>query len=468
MNIKNRLTFISSLIFGVVFTLASGLVYWMFIESSEKVILDQLEKTAKLTALFYLEEDELPRREHRKIKREFQEQVLNIEVRVFNEEDSVRYGIQEEDSAITEDMLNRIREKKETHFKIDEYYYYGIFYPDNQGDFVVLLKENRDFFHVQSDKLLFILSLVLIGGLVAILVLSKLLSHIAYRPVQDVVKQVNEIDPQSLPGRIDSKGTNDEVQMLIDTFNDLLKRLSENFEMQKNFINYFSHEVKTPLASISGNMQIFRNKERSPEEYQKLSREAIENVRRIEEIMNTLMVISGLRTSGNSKEKFRADELIWNVLERFEPHIRKSVTVSIEIEADQKELLLVKGSKMQVQPAVQNLIENAYKFSNGSEVKLRLFESNQKPVLTIYDTGIGIPAEDLQRIEEPFFRSENARKINGSGMGFAVASAIFKHNNIKSSVRSELNKFTEVRLEFELARSKPADDNEPKTPSKHA
>ena len=193
----------------------------------------------------------------------------------------------------------------------------------------------------------------------------------------------------SLDKPISSSNTNDEVQDLITTFNNLLGRLSDTFAIQKNFINYVSHEFKTPLASISGNLEVFAQKERSPEEYQKVTSEALENVYHIEEILNNLMMLSGLKTIHSENETFRIDETVWNINDKiFEVYDNQEIKINLEVRNEK--LLSVKGSEMQIQLALYNLIENAVKYSNKNPIRISLSESNNQLQITIQDFGKGM------------------------------------------------------------------------------
>src|SRR5690606_34443329 len=178
---------------------------------------------------------------------------------------------------------------------------------------------------------------------------------------------------------------------LINTFNGLLLRLSETFVIQRNFINYISHEFKTPLAAITGHLEVFAQRDRSPEEYRQVSRTVLAQVSEMEQIMNTLMVLAGLRPTPQGDAAFRVDEVIWDVLERvFEkwPHARLLIKVEIAVESSGK--LKVKGNVSQIQMAIYNLIDNAVKYANGKPVTIRLNELGNTLQLTIRDRGMGI------------------------------------------------------------------------------
>ena len=447
MKIRNRLTLISSLTFGFVFIIASVLIYFAFYNSSEKVVFKELQKTCLLSAIYYLEKDELPHYEHSAIKEQFEENIQNDIVRIYDLNNVIVYGEKETDRNISPENLGFIRRNKKLSFKSNNHFYYGIFYNDNQGDFVVFVKTKSEVFKSQTNRLMVIMIVVLFAGLLLIFLLSRLLSNIAYRPITKVISQVNSMELSSLDEPISSSNTNDEIQDLITTFNNLLSRLSDTFAIQKNFINYVSHEFKTPLASISGNLEVFAQKERTPEEYQKVTSEALENVYHIEEILNNLMMLSGLKTIHQENETFRIDETLWDINDKiFEIHDKQEIGIDLKVENEN--LLSVKGSEVQIRLALYNLIENAVKYSDGNPIKISLSEINSQLQIIIQDYGKGILKEDLHYVQQTFYRGKNVGNIKGSGIGLSLATIIFKQNNIQFSIDSQENSGTRITLLF--------------------
>lgn len=447
MKLRNRLTLISSATFGFVFIIASVLIYISFYNSSEKVVFKELQKTCLLSGIYYLEKDELPNYEHSAIRNQFEENIQNDIVRVYDENNKIAFGNKEADKNVNEKNLDFVRKNKKLSFKSNNHFYYGIFYNDNQGDFVVFVKTTSEVFNSQTNRLLVIMIIVLFAGLFLIFLLSRLLSNIAYKPITKVIDQVNSMEFNNLDKPISSANTNDEVQDLITTFNNLLSRLSDTFAIQKNFINYVSHEFKTPLASISGNLEVFAQKERTPEEYQKVTSEALENVYHIEEILNNLMMLSGLKTINSENETFRIDETVFNINDKiFEVYNNQEIKIDLEV-MDEK-LLSVKGSEMQIQLALYNLIENAVKYSNQNPIRISLSESNNQLQITIQDYGKGIQKEDLNLVQQTFYRGKNVGDIKGSGIGLSLATIILKQNNIQFSITSEENLGTQITLLF--------------------
>ncbi|WP_278021129.1 sensor histidine kinase [Flavobacterium ginsengisoli] len=448
MKIRNRFTLISSLTFSVVFVIASMITYFSFYSYSEKIVYNELQKTCLLTGIFYLEKDELPKNQHLIIGQQFKENSLEIVSRVYNEKNQIVYGDKTSDHNINSKRLDYIRKNRKLSFKSKHHFYFGTYYHDNQGDFVVFVKKNDTDFKTMTDRLLIIMILVLISGLVSIYLVSRLLSNLAYTPIKNIINQVNEIQASSLDKQIVSSNTKDDIQELIETYNNLLKRLSDTFIIQKNFINYVSHEFKTPLTAISGNLEVFAQKDRTSAEYKEMSQKVLENVYQIEDTMNTLMMLSGLRDNMELNEIFRVDELVWDINDQLSAtyHLKGQIQIALEVLNDK--LLSIQGNSNEIKIALFNIIENAVKYSEGNPIKISLLEQNQRLKIIIEDQGKGISEEDLQFIKQTFYRGKNVSDIKGSGIGLTLANVIFKQNNIEFTITSKKTFGTTVTLIF--------------------
>ncbi len=447
MKVQTRLSLFCSIVFGVVFAILSLLIYGLYYNNVEKSIYQSLKKTVQITALFYLEEDELNSKDFAKIRKQFEEAVSDSYYQIYNENNQVSYGAKPAD--IPPHILDRIREEKQLSFSTDEFLCNGIFYEDNQGDFVVITKKKKEDLNEQVNQLLWVLLAAFVIGLLAIIGLSRWVSHVAYRPFRKVIDQVNSISTKNLDVQIESPQTKDELQDLTDTFNELLNKLSETFIIQKNFVNYVSHEFKTPLASILGNLEVFSIKDRTPEEYKQLSNKLIQQIYQLEEILNILIVISDLREDSDIRTQIRIDDLIWEIISKISNRYTGSkIRVNVDILPEDEQLLSINKDKTQLLMAMFNLIENAVKYSQGNTVDIQLSKKEDHLCIAIADKGIGIPSDQLDNISKPFYRADNTNKIQGSGIGLSIALRILEKNQIKYEIISEENKGTTIILIF--------------------
>lgn len=447
MKVKTRLSLYCSLIFGIVFAVVSFLIYSLFYKNTEKAIFSDLEKTAYISALFYLEEDELSAKEFYKIRMQFEEIVSDSSYQVYNSENRIVYGIQSFDVSVS--ILEKIRKNGHLSFSADHFLCYGIFYVDNQGDFVVIAKEDKAVLDGQMNILLWILIPLFIIALTAIVFLSRWVAIIAYSPFSEAISEVNNISTNNLDVQIKSPQTNDELQDLIDTFNSLLTKISETVIIQRNFVRYISHEFKTPLASIIGNLDLFSLKDRSPAEYHQLSEKLMQQIFQMEEILDTLIIISDLKKDERETRETRIDELIWEIINKIKDiHPYSKILVNINIAPEDESLMLVNIDHTQLLIALLNLIENAVKYSQKENIEIDLIKDENILCLSIMDRGIGIPEEQLSYISKPFYRADNTDRIQGNGIGLSLALRIFDKNNISYSIESEINKGTKIMIYF--------------------
>lgn len=447
MKVQSKLSLLCTLTFSVVFLITSVIIYLLYYGYTKKYIDTGLVKTATITALFYLEEDELNKEEYALVRKEFDEFVTNSLYQIYNEQDSVSYGSKSIKTA--PHILDEVRQKEQLAFTENDYFCYAIFYEDNQGDFVVIAREKKEVLFEQLNGLLSILVSAFLLGIVATIFLSMWLARVAYRPFRKIIDQVNNISTNKLDVQIAYPETKDELQDLISTFNNLLTKISETVVIQKNFINYVSHEFKTPLAAILGNLEVFSIKDRSPQEYEQLTQKLIVEINQLEEMLDTLMIVSDLREDVATSVRTRIDELIWQIISKLtDRYTDAKILVNIAVEPQDENLLFVDTDRTQLLMALFNLIENAVKYGNKKSVEI-LISTNQKSLsVAIKDQGIGIPKEKLEHISKPFLRGGNTSLVEGSGIGLSIALRILEKNKIKYTIVSEINRGTVITILF--------------------
>lgn len=449
MNLRNRLTSYTTITFGIVFLLASLIIFIAFYNKSRNTFYAELQNNTWLSAIYYLEQDELSFAEHSAVKDQFTSTILNNNVAIYDSINTLAYGNLHGDSMLIPALLDEVRLHKKYQFNSNEAFYYGLFYPDNQGDFVVILKKDKSEFLAQIQNLVFILLSVLMLGIISIYFVSRYISNIAYKPIKIISNSVNQIDFTNLEQGIEVPDTNDELADLIKTYNNLLLRLSNGYLMQKNFINYVSHEFKTPLTVIAGSLEVFGQQDRTPEEYKLVSKQAINNIYKLEDILNNLLLLAGLHRVPNDTNSFRIDELIWDIHDALQDKLQQqNTTLDVDFQVDDYALLEQTGNQTLNYIALYNLIENAVKYANANPITLQLKTVDSHLQLCIIDRGKGISEIDLAHIKETFYRGNNVGEIKGSGIGLSLATKILDQHNVVFHIRSILHQGTTITLDF--------------------
>ena len=194
MKLKHRLSLYSIVIFSIIIVIVSTAVYFSFYNQMEKKELQSLENKTLLAAVYYLEQDELPTLEHENIKSQLLKTISRKNIVVYDASNKKFSGDMYFDKNISSTFIENVRQKRNDFITTEQYFYNGIYYNDNQGDFVVITREPKKEFNDQMQSLLHILILVSVGGLIFIYFFSQYLGYIAYQPINKIIAQIKERD----------------------------------------------------------------------------------------------------------------------------------------------------------------------------------------------------------------------------------------------------------------------------------
>lgn len=445
MKLKHRLALYSVLIFSVVILIASAAIYISFYKKMEAIELQVLKNKTLLAAVYYLEDDEVGNEERETIQNQLRRSISRKNIAVYNSKNVIAKGEMGVDNFITKDFLNQVRNQREAHLVLDNNFYFGLYYEDNEGDFVVITREDKSEFNQQLLALLQILIVVFIVGVILIFIVSQFLGRLAYAPIIKIIDQIKERDNNNFHQPIRS-GENDyaEIKDLIVSYNHFIEKLSNTFHIQKNFIDYVSHELRTPITAILGNLEVTNTKDRSIVEYKENIQLIKQYILDLEETLEKMTLLSGANTRLEFNE-IRIDEVVWHVIEHAILYHNANIDVNIEVEdtAD----FYIQGNAKMLELALSNIVENAIKYSRNSIIKLHVYKENSKIRIDVIDTGIGIPAKDLVNIKQNFYRAENTKEFQGKGIGLSLANIIFDLHKINLDIKSD-SKGTCVSLIF--------------------
>jgi signal transduction histidine kinase len=246
----------------------------------------------------------------------------------------------------------------------------------------------------------------------------------ALLPVTRMAKAAGSMSMADGDQRLPIPGTGDELALLAGSFNGLLDRLHQEFERQKRFAGDASHQLRTPLAALLGQLDVARRRERSVEEYQRVLDEVHGEAVRLRQIVESLLFMARAESESGTPELEPVELVLW-VRERL------ACRSSGERAADLNEKLTTEAPAwVQVQPQLlgqllDNLLDNACKYSPaGTAITVEVGREGEYVTLAVQDQGLGIDAADLAHVFEPFYRSAKSRRRPGVGLGLAVVERI--------------------------------------------
>lgn len=250
----------------------------------------------------------------------------------------------------------------------------------------------------------------------------------AVQPVNEIVDQAEEIEAGTLKRRIGAYADSREYQRLVQVLNDMLDRLESAFEAQRRFTADASHELRSPLTALRGELELARRRDRSPEEYRRVIDSALEEVERLSRTAEDLLTLA--RSDAGVMRPRLVPVDLGQAVREVVGRLRSAAEargVAIEIEADGGPTVVADPDL--VGRLVRNLVENGVKYTPpGERVRVEVLRGEDAGVVIVEDTGPGIPEEDLERVFERFHRVGDSRTPErdggGAGLGLAIARSI--------------------------------------------
>ena len=312
---------------------------------------------------------------------------------------------------------------------------------DFAEDFSILVYNNKTDYRRQS--LIITALMALLGG-----VITYFISGRALKPLRDFSDKIEKVQAQNLSdSRIDENDVKELNQLSI-SYNKMLKRLSDAFEVQRQFTANAAHELRTPLAVMQVQLDSYKAEEHSDND--KSAAETIKMIteqnERLSKMVKTLLDMSELQTIARNDE-IAVDALIEEVIADLEPLAAKKQVGLIQ----KSEAVTMMGSDILIYRLVYNLVENAIKYNKqGGHVTVSCNEQDKHIHIIVADTGSGIPKEMRDRVFEPFFRVDKSRsrELGGVGLGLALVNEIVRVHDGRISVRDNSSGGTIFEVEF--------------------
>lgn len=297
------------------------------------------------------------------------------------------------------------------------------------NDFSIQAYNNKEDY--KKNSLLISAILALIGGVV-----TYFISGHALRPIREFSDKIEEVQAQNLAASRIEENKVKELNQLSVSYNKMLERLSDAFEIQRQFTANAAHELRTPLSLMQVQLD-FYNSTRHPDndaDTLQTIKMVTEQNGRLSKMVKTLLDMSELQTVGRDDE-IMVDALVDEVLADLDPLAQEK---NIKLTGKCKNITMV-GSDILIYRLVYNLVENAIKYNHsGGQVTVTAYRKEKHVYLSVEDTGNGIPEELRERVFEPFFRVDKSRsrELGGVGLGLALVREIVRVHDGSIAVRS--------------------------------
>jgi signal transduction histidine kinase len=315
-----------------------------------------------------------------------------------------------------------------------------------ETDFLIINRNLIKFFYISVPVML------LISLLIGYFFVRRALA-----PMMEIINKTKVIEVSNLEERVPVPQSKDEIWQLADTINHLLGRLDETFSAQERFIQDASHQLKTPLTIMKGELEVFKSEKRSEVETMSMIESVTQEVNFLIKLTNNLLILARV-DSGTINLSFspnRLDEIVISQVSRLSKlAVLKNISLQVNFDsfynATEEELTIVCDRDL-TGVLFYNLIENAIKYSpEHSKVEIVGIHASESLIVTVSDQGEGIECDDLEKIFERFYRLQRtAIKAQGNGLGLAICKVVA--DSVGAHIWAEKNVDRGVKFYFEIS-----------------
>lgn len=308
----------------------------------------------------------------------------------------------------------------------------------------------------QIDSLVYITRKICGFVILNIVIISAVLVRINLKNIFRPIEQINDATKKVALGEYDIEletKREDEIGELTNNFNKMTRGLKSTENLQKEFINNVSHEIKTPVSSIEGFAKFLKDKNLTDEEREEYANIIIEEAKRLENLTGKILKLSKLNNQEiiTNKQEIEVAEQIRKAISLLEPKWSKK-DIKINVSLEEKIFL---GDEDLIFQVWVNIIDNAIKFSNeGENIDIKVYEKDSNINVEIKDHGIGMKEEELEKVYDRFYQIDRSHSKEGSGLGLAIVKRIVELSEGKIEIKSKENKGTTVIVKLPVTSEK--------------
>lgn len=446
MKIKFKIALLFTLLVTFIFLLLGSAVYYFSSLNRKNEFSQRLRNRALTTSRLLIELEEINKPLLKKIDSLTMNLLFEERISIYTDQNELLYSnrsVIEDPLKPTIATLDEIRKDTEYRFSVGKYEGVGTVYHDGTNNYTVVATAIDRTGINALEQLKKVLLLSGLAGILITLLIGYYFSINLLRPLAQIINEMNEISFQNISQRIATSKRKDELNQLVQTFNSLLERLETSFNNQKSFIANASHELSTPLAAISSQLEVALLQNRNEKEYKMVLASVQEDVVHLNNLVRKLLELAKAGAGkGITLEPVRVDEIILSAVEEVNKlHPQYHVYLSFDEIPDEEVLCYIYGNEELLFIAFKNIIENACKYSPSHQAWVSIAIKPDKKTIRIKDEGIGMTQEEIQKVFEPFFRSQRAEDISGGlGLGLSMSSGIIRLHKGEINIESEPGK----------------------------
>ena len=428
MTLKNRISLLVSLLFTILFGLASTVIFVLYSNFRKEEFRDRLEIKALSNIKLLVNVKEVDDQLLKIIDQNSINKLYDEKTLVFDSHFKLIY------SSIDDAKINwsvedlKYLKKHKTFFKQQgDYEVYGVFYDTKDKDFYALISATDDY---GKRKLLFLRYTLIISYILFTCicwVLTSFMVKKAMNPLSLFHQKIKNINENNLDTRIAPKSNKDEIDLIANEFNFMMDRIEVSYQKQKEFTAHASHELRTPLSRITAQIENTVADPATSAKGKTFLTTILSDVNHLTELISSLLILSKIDSNKNNEdnEVQRMDEILFSAIENLKKSFPEFIILFEIEESDNLDTALeVKGNKNLLEIALINVLKNACVYSDNKQALVKISTQENHLVISVLNTGKTLSETEQKNLFQPFMRGKNSKGTSGFGLGLRIVNRI--------------------------------------------
>ena len=434
MTLKNRISLLVSLLFTVLFGLASTFIFILYSNFRKEEFRDRLEIKALSSIKLLVNVKEVDRQLLKLIDQNSINQLYDEKTLIFDSNYKLIYS-SIDDAKINWSVqdLKDLKKQKTSFKKQGDYEVYGVFYETNNKNFYVLISATDNYGNRKLLYLRFLLILSYLFFTSICWIITSFTVKKAMNPLSSFHQKIKNINENNLDTRVEVKSNKNEIDLIANEFNFMMDRIQLSYQKQKEFTAHASHELRTPLSRITSQIENNISRPAIDSDSKKFLNTILTDVNQLTELINSLLILSKVDNKKyENKETHRIDEILFSAIEKLNKTFPDFI-ILFEMEENENldSLLEINGNKKLLEIAISNILKNACVYSDNKQAKVIISCEGKNLLISVSNTGETLDKKEQKNLFEPFMRGKNSNGTSGFGLGLRIVQRILTLHKAK-------------------------------------
>lgn len=429
MTLKKRIAVFVTLLFSVLYGIIAIAVVIIFSDFVKEEFHTRLRQKAVSTIELLLERKEGDDVLFKTIDKEKVDNLIDEKDLVFDATYTLIYSnVKDKSISWSKKDLNLLKTKKEVFRKQDATEYYGTRFIINGKIYYILISATDKF---GLSKLSFLTNVLIFSFItftfIAWLITGLTIQKLLY-PLSNFLKKIKSINENNLDERIEVKSNKNEIDLIANEFNLMLIRIEKAIKYQSEFTAYASHELRTPIARMTAQIENVLQDNTVAQESKAFLRILLSETNQIAELIYSLLILTRHNSKFDiQKESIRFDEVIYSCIEKVKSiYPDCKIFFDLIVKNESEEIQEILGNRTLLEIVFVNLFKNAYLYSEDKFIDIQIVQKNYQVECLVTNRGTIIPLSERNALFKPFMRGENAKGIPGFGLGLRIVERILQ------------------------------------------